>query len=189
MAGRTRMGVEERRSQLLAIGTELFAKAPFDDVWIEEVAERAGVSRGLLYHYFPNKRDFFAAVVEMESERLHVLTATDPTLPIVDQLRAGLDAYLDYIEENEAGYRALHRAAVSADAQIRGIVEAGKARQEQRILEGLAAGDRPIEQLRVAVRGWLAFVIEVCLDWLERRPFHRADLRELCVRTLIGAIS
>jgi AcrR family transcriptional regulator len=61
---RRRLSTGERREQLLSVGARLFSESPYDDVWIEQVAEIAGVSRGLLYHYFPTKRDFFAAVVE-----------------------------------------------------------------------------------------------------------------------------
>ncbi|MGW2857715.1 helix-turn-helix domain-containing protein, partial [Streptomyces sp. NPDC001215] len=61
---RRRLSTGERREQLLAVGARLFSENPYDEVWIEQVAEIAGVSRGLLYHYFPTKRDFFAAVVE-----------------------------------------------------------------------------------------------------------------------------
>jgi AcrR family transcriptional regulator len=53
--GRQRLSPERRREQLLQIGARLFAEHPYEDVWIEEVAELAGVSRGLLYHYFPTK--------------------------------------------------------------------------------------------------------------------------------------
>ncbi len=85
-SARRRLAPEQRRAQLLDIGARLFADRPYEDVWIEEVAELAEVSRGLMYHYVPTKRDFFAAIVEREScpvkamtrqERLeHVWSAT-----------------------------------------------------------------------------------------------------------------
>ena len=67
---RRRLSPEERRTQLLDLGDELFASAPYDEVHIEKVAEQAGVSRGLLYHYFPTKRSFFAALVRRGTERM-----------------------------------------------------------------------------------------------------------------------
>ncbi len=81
---RRRLSTEERREQLLTVGARLFSEDPYDDVWIEQVAEIAGVSRGLLYHYFPTKRDFFAAVVERESERMLRMTAAVPGCPRVN---------------------------------------------------------------------------------------------------------
>ena len=57
---RRRLSPEDRRSELLALGAEVFGQRPYDEVRIDEIAERAGVSRALMYHYFPDKRAFFA---------------------------------------------------------------------------------------------------------------------------------
>jgi AcrR family transcriptional regulator len=185
---RRRLSPEQRRDQLLRIGARLFAERPYDQVWIEEVAERARVSRGLLYHYFPTKRDFFAAVIRAESSRLPQLAETDPDLPTAERLRAGLDSFLRYVETHEHSYRAVHRGAVAADPDIRAIVRDNSAELERRILADLRPGGEATEQLRVAIRGWQAFVIATCLDWLDRRTISRDELRDLCVRTLLGAL-
>jgi AcrR family transcriptional regulator len=182
------LATHERREQLLRIGAELFAARPYDDVWIEEVAELAAVSRGLLYHYFATKRDFFAAVVRAEADRILRMTETDPELTVPDQVAAGLDAYFDYVEQNTAGYRVLHRAAVSADHDIRGIVEGSFAEQERRALGRLRVADKHANIVRLLVRGWLAFVVAVCLDWLEHPSVSRAQLRDLCAETLLAAL-
>ncbi|HVQ48426.1 MAG TPA: helix-turn-helix domain-containing protein, partial [Mycobacterium sp.] len=71
---RRRLSPDDRRSELLALGAEVFGQRPYDDVRIDEIAERAGVSRALMYHYFPDKRAFFAAVVRAEGERLFEAT-------------------------------------------------------------------------------------------------------------------
>jgi AcrR family transcriptional regulator len=93
---------------------------PYDEVRIERVAEIAGVSRGLLYHYFPAKRDFFAAVVDRESARMLRMTAAVPGLPVREQLTANLDTYPAYVEEHAHGFRAFHRAEASGDRAVRG---------------------------------------------------------------------
>lgn len=185
---RTRLSTQQRREQLLAIGTELFAARPYDEVWIEEVAEIARVSRGLLYHYFTTKREFFAAVVETEAERILRLTETDPALPLTAQLTAGLDAYLDYVEQHRTGYQVLHRAAVSVDEGIRAICERNIAAQQQRILDALASEFAPNEATAIAVRGWISFVITVCLDWLDHAGVARTELRDMCARSLLAAV-
>ena len=61
-ARRRRLSVDDRRDELLRVGMELFSTRAYDEIWVEEIADRAGVSRGLLYHYFPTKRDFYVAV-------------------------------------------------------------------------------------------------------------------------------
>ncbi|MEU4798354.1 helix-turn-helix domain-containing protein [Streptomyces sp. NPDC023327] len=192
---RRRLGTEERREQLLSVGARLFAQKPYDDVWIERVAEIAGVSRGLLYHYFPTKRDFFAAVVRRESERMLRLTAAVPGLPVREQISTGLDAFLGYVESHAQGFRAFHRAEAAGDPLVREVYGAGLAAQERQILAALAADPdatdivRDEDVLRLAVRGWLAFMVAVCLEWLAAPELSRAQVRDLCAKALLGAIT
>jgi AcrR family transcriptional regulator len=192
---RRRLSTGERREQLLSVGARLFSESPYDDVWIEQVAEIAGVSRGLLYHYFPTKRDFFAAVVERESERMLRMTATVPGVPAREQLDANLDAFLAYVEEHAHGYRAFHRADASGDQAVRKVYQRALVAQERQILAALAAdpefgrlaGERP--DLRPAVRGWLAFTTAVCLEWLRGSDLSRQQVRDLCARSLLGTLA
>lgn len=192
---RRRLSTEERREQLLSVGARLFSESPYDDVWIEQVAGIAGVSRGLLYHYFPTKRDFFAAVVERESERMLRMTAAVPGVPVREQLTAGLDAYLEYVEAHAHGYRAFHRADAAGDQAVRRVYQRALAAQERQILAALAADpefgpaleNRP--DTRIAVRGWLAFTTAVCLEWLRGSELGRAQVRDLCARALLGVLT
>ncbi|MFF7488928.1 TetR/AcrR family transcriptional regulator [Streptomyces luteogriseus] len=192
---RRRLSTEERREQLLSVGARLFSESPYDDVWIEQVAEIAGVSRGLLYHYFPTKRDFFAAVVERESERMLRMTAAVPGVPVREQLAAGLETFLEYVEAHAHGYRAFHRADAAGDQAVRRVYRRALAAQERQILAALAADpefgpafeDRP--EVRLAVRGWLAFTTAVCLEWLRGTESGREQVRELCTRALLGVLT
>ncbi|MBD0420133.1 TetR/AcrR family transcriptional regulator [Streptomyces sp. NPDC052309] len=192
---RRRLSTEERREQLLSVGARLFSESPYDDVWIERVAEIAGVSRGLLYHYFPTKRDFFAAVVERESERMLRMTAAVPGVPVREQLAAGLDAYLEYVEAHAHGYRAFHRADAAGDQAVRRVYHRALAAQERQILDALMADPEfgPVFEeradVRLAVRGWLAFTTAVCLEWLRGPELTRGQVRDLCARALLGAIA
>ncbi|MEW2301510.1 TetR/AcrR family transcriptional regulator [Streptomyces sp. NPDC006655] len=192
---RRRLSTAERREQLLSVGARLFSESPYDDVWIEQVAEIAGVSRGLLYHYFPTKRDFFAAVVQRESERMLRMTAAEPGVPAREQLTAGLDVYLDYVRAHAHGFRAFHRAEASGDQAVRRVYRQAQTAQERQILAALAADPefgpalerRP--DARLAVRGWLAFTTHVCLEWLRTEELTREQVRDLCARALLGVLS
>ncbi|MGW7271004.1 TetR/AcrR family transcriptional regulator [Streptomyces sp. NPDC054864] len=193
---RRRLSTEERREELLQAGARLFAQNPYDDVWVERVAEIAGVSRGLLYHYFPTKSDFFAAVVQRESRRMLRLTAAVPGVPVRDQIGTGLETFLAYVESHAEGFRAFHRAEETGDATVRRIYREGLAAHEDQILQALAADPETaatphdVPALRLAVRGWLAFMVTVCLEWLEEPELlPRAQVRDLCARTLLGAIA
>ncbi|RSN22650.1 TetR family transcriptional regulator [Amycolatopsis sp. WAC 01416] len=185
---RSRLSTAERREQLLRIGARLFAERPYDDVWIEQVADIAEVSRGLLYHYFPTKRDFVTEVIRAEGERLLKMTESDRTLPFEEQLTAGLDAYLRYVEANEDGYRALHSGTSIAVDGVREVLDNNFAEQGRRILDVLCSDGEPPETLRVLVRGWLAFVVAVCLDWLKYRRLTRDQTRDLCAKALLDIV-
>ncbi|MGW5132082.1 TetR/AcrR family transcriptional regulator [Streptomyces sp. NPDC004135] len=192
---RRRLSTEERRAQLLSVGARLFSENPYDDVWIEQVAEIAGVSRGLLYHYFPTKRDFFAAVVERESERMLRMTAAVPGVPVRAQLAAGLDTFLEYVQAHAHGYRAFHRADAAGDQAVRRVYQRALAAQERQILAALAEDPefgpafQERSEVRLAVRGWLAFTTSVCLEWLRDAELTRDQVRELCARALLGVLT
>ncbi|VVJ20086.1 Transcriptional regulator [Amycolatopsis camponoti] len=185
---RTRLSTEQRREQLLAIGAGLFAKRPYDEVWIEEVAEIAQVSRGLLYHYFPTKKDFFASIVRAQRDQLLAMSEPDPALPVAEQLRAGLDVYLEFARTHPDGYRIVHRAASGADREIQEIRESGMAANAARILDAVSVLTPITEVTRLAVRGWLTFVATMILEWLDQPTVTQEELRDLAVRTLFAAV-
>jgi AcrR family transcriptional regulator len=185
---RTRLDVDARRAQLVEIGVELFSSRPYEEVWIEEIAERAGVSRGLLYHYFPKKRDFFVAVVRKAVADAYMSSEPDSELPPLERLRASVDAWLGYFEEHAHGALATHRATVGSDPEVRAIVEEGQARQAERIVRGIAGEAEAPPILYVAVRGWIWLVVSSAVDWLERRSVEREALRDLLVNALVGLV-
>src|SRR5947209_3936204 len=185
---RTRLDIDLRRQQLVDVGMELFAKRPYDEVWVEEIAAAAGVSRGLLYHYFPTKRDFFVAVVRAQLERLAELTTPDTSKPALESLRDTMDAYTDYVEENKHGYISIHRAGIGNDAEVRELLAESYARDVERILDRLTGGGHAAPVLRVAVRGWLAFTIGTVIDWIEQPEIDRNELRELLVQAMKGCV-
>jgi AcrR family transcriptional regulator len=188
---RTRLSTEHRRAQLLAIGAELFARRPYQEVSIDEVAEIAHISSGLLYHYFPGKRAFFVAIVTDESAKLLQASTPDPSLPLLDQLNAGLEVYIDYAQRHPDSFRMAHQAAIT-DADLRHIQEERSTAQRDRILTALgamtAADEADFEEAKIAVTGWLAFVQTAILDWLENPAVGREQLRDLCARALWAAV-
>ena len=185
---RKRLSPAERRTQLLDIGSRLFADRPYDDVWIEEVADLAGVSRGLMYHYFASKRDFFAEIMKVESARILEITSPDTSLPVTEQVAAGLDAYIRYAAEHEHGVRAINRGAMLGDSEIQAILTVELEVQQERILAALPAEVRENEVTRTALRGWVSFVRAVCVDWLDRKTITEDDVRDLCLRALEGLL-
>lgn len=194
LTAKRRLSTDARREQLLASGARLLALRPYDSVSIEEIAKAAGVSKGLLYHYFPTKKDFLVAAIERGDEELAELTAADPDLPPAEQLSTSLDRFLDFVEDHEAAYSAIFRNRGGDDPEIQAALEAGRQLRMGATVEALLAWEgAPVKvkrgpALETAVQGWFFFIEGAVLRWLERRDLDRSELRELLGQALIGAL-
>jgi AcrR family transcriptional regulator len=166
----------------------MFAERPFSDVWIEEVAEQAGVSRGLVYHYFPNKRDFYAAIVKHGTDDAIRVTAPDLSLPPMQRLRASIDHYLEYVEANENAVRSVHRGQHSVDEEILAVIRDGRDAQADRILSFLLPDEEPSPTVLLALEGWMNFNNAVMFDWLDSRSIDRDKLLDLMSGALAGIL-
>ncbi len=181
-----RMDVDERRAQLLERGAELFTSHPYDELSMKEIAAEVGISKALLYHYFPSKQAFFEETLGAWAERLRERTEPDPELSPVEQLTKSLDGFLSLVEENAVAYRNLMQSATSVPA-IRDLIEEVRRATAKRILEGLFPGAAP-PKARTAVSGWLWFMDGACLNWIEHRDVERGELRDLLLGVLMGAL-
>jgi AcrR family transcriptional regulator len=193
-ASHTRMSTDARREQLLRVGIELFDQRGHDEVSIEEIAAAAGVSKGLLYHYFPTKRDFVLAALSRGREQLGERLALDADQAPPAQFDLNLDAFLDDVEEHATAYTAIFRRGGAGDARISAEIDAGRAAFMEMLLDGLSHWeDAPVStertpEMEAAVQGWLFFVEGAVLRWLEHERFDRARLRELLRWALVGAL-
>jgi AcrR family transcriptional regulator len=184
----TRMQVDERRRQLLELGAALFATQSFAELSMARIAREAGISKALLYHYFPSKQDFFVATLEQGAQEIARRTEPDPDLPPPQALAGSLDAFLGWIEENETAYRKLMES-VGSVPEVKLLIDQIRDGTSQRILDGLAAGTAPPPQLRTAVRAWLWFIDGAILDWLEHRDLARSELRDFLLGSLAGSLT
>jgi AcrR family transcriptional regulator len=183
-----RLDVDERRRRLLALGLELFSRHTYAELSMSAIAREAGISKALLYHYFPSKQAFFVATLEQQAAELAQRTAVDPSLPPTEQLMRALDSFLGWVEENAAGYAKLLEGA-STHAEVRELVGDVRAATADRILAGLAPDGPPEPALRAAVHGWLWFMDGAITDWLEHRDMDRDQLLGLLLGTLYGAVT
>jgi AcrR family transcriptional regulator len=184
----TRLDVDERRRRLLELGTDLFARFSYDELTMARIAREAGISKALLYHYFPGKQAYFSAALEQKAAELAQLTRTDETLPPLEQLTSSLDAFLGWVDENAVAYGKLVRSA-AAIPEVREVVDRVRDATSGRILEGISPGAPPPPGLRAAVRAWLWFMDGAILDWVEHRDMSRDQLRGLLLGTLLGAVT
>ena len=184
----TRLNVDERRRQLLDLGARLFATHSYAELSMAKIAREAGISKALLYHYFPSKQDFFVATLQQGAEEIARRTEPDPELPPLEALAGSLDAFLGWIEENETAYRKLMES-VGSVPEVKLLIDQIRDATSARILEGLGSGEPPPPKLRAAARAWLWFVDGTILDWLEHRDMSRAEVRDFLVASLAGSLS
>ena len=184
----TRMQVDERRRQLLELSTELFARHSFSELSMARIAREAGISKALLYHYFPGKHELFVATLQQAAEEVGRRTRPDPDLPPAQALAASLDAFLGWVEENELAYRKLMESAGSVP-EVGALIAEVRDRTSARILDGIGAGADPPPKLRAAARAWLWFIDGAILDWLDHRDLERAELVEFLLGSLGGALA
>jgi AcrR family transcriptional regulator len=193
---RRRLSPEDRRSELLALGAKVFGERPYDDVRIDEIAERAGVSRALMYHYFPDKRAFFAAVVKAEGDRLFEATNTPAVAgdTLFEQLRAGVLAYLHYDEQHPHGAWAAYVGQGTSDPVLRNIEDTDNERQVNRLMDRLNRTlggdlDSKVERdIRITMYGWLAMTMEMCRQRIMDPSIDAGQIADTCAHALLDMV-
>lgn len=166
---RTRLSPDERRSQLLDLGVRLLATRSLGELSIDLLAEEAGISRGLLYHYFGNKHAFHEAVVRRAADDLIAQTAPPPDGEPLERLLASMTAYVDYVVANYEGYLSLVKGAAGGNETLRRIYDEARSALTDRVFTEDAVGeiieDTPLT--RLVVRGWAAMSEELVLTWAQ----------------------
>ena len=190
---RVRLDTDERRAQLLALGRQAFAERAYDEVSIDDIARAAGISKGLLYHYFPTKRDLYVAGLrEIGAELIAKTTDVPQDLAPIDRMRAGIDAYLDFVSGQAHAYIALIRGGIGSDPEVVQVLEDTRSRLIDQILD--RAGSSPMAPMvghplfRLAVRGWIGFVEAATTDWLVAPAGDRTALRDLLLDMLMSSL-
>jgi AcrR family transcriptional regulator len=183
----TRLQVDERRRQLLEAGAALFAEHSYEEISMRDIAKAAGVSKPLLYHYFPSKIDLFkAAVAEKAAELQRVIEPTGEGTPF-EQLSRSLDAYLAWVEANALTWSKLVQSA-AALPEARALVTGFRERTMDMALARLTDHATPRPALRIAITGWLGYMDAAILNWTESRDLPREQLRDLLIAAFGAAL-
>ena len=198
---RQRLSPAERRKRLLEIGLELFGESSFDQLSTDEIAEKAGVSRALLFHYFGSKRGYYVAVIQEAASRLLDRSqAVHGSEVEGDPQRDQLDVFLAFVEENAGLYTLLMQSGVGVDRQIQGIVDETRGELARRVAPGSAAlSDLGPEAEDGALAGrlglvaWIGAVEAVAVEWADQRrrgsgTLDRRGLAELLIQMLPPAL-
>lgn len=183
-----RLESDERRRLLVERATALFGEYGYEELSMARIAREAGISKPLLYHYFPGKKALFATAVQSAGEELRAATEPDPSKPPPEQLAASLLGFLEWIDARRAAYAKLLRSL--AVAEVRELVDSVREETVRRILDGLGrtnGGERPAA--RAAVQGWLWSIDGACLAWIEDElPLTPAEMQGVLLGSLGGAL-
>ncbi|MEU5212286.1 TetR/AcrR family transcriptional regulator [Streptomyces sp. NPDC020742] len=178
---RRRMGVEERRDQLIAVALDLFSHRSPEDVSIDEIAEAAGISRPLVYHYFPGKQQLYEAALRRAAEELTARFLEPHEGPLGARLLRVMERFFDFVDEHGPGFSALMRGGPAigssrAGAMIDGVRQAAY----EQIIAHLGVLDPP-PRLELVVRSWISLAETTALLWLDGRGIPRAELQRQLV--------
>jgi AcrR family transcriptional regulator len=175
-AKRTRLDPAQRRAQLIELGVEMLATRTLDELSVEDIATQAGISRGLLFHYFSSKQEFHVEVARAAAAELIARTEPDGELAPMAALRDGLAAFMDYVAENPDNYKSLVRGAASGDEQMRAIFDETRYTLAGRVIATLAELGLPLgPRAELAVHGWVAFVEECVVRSIDAGAEALAD--------------
>lgn len=181
---RTRLTHDDRRRQLLGIGLSKLVDKPIQHLSIDEVAAEAGISRGLLFHYFPTKRDFYLACIEAAGRRILRNTEADPTLPPRGQVESMVRLFVEQIDRRRAFYLSLLHGTGTADVSLVEVYDAIWDQATTRVVTALELGPTT----RPVVHAWWAYVEDQALSWSAEPPGRRTRTLEELVDHSVRAL-
>ncbi|MGW7258854.1 TetR/AcrR family transcriptional regulator [Streptomyces sp. NPDC054834] len=186
---RRRMGVEERRQQLIGVALELFSRRSPDDVSIDEIASAAGISRPLVYHYFPGKLSLYEAALKRASEDLAGRFAEPHEGPLGARLLRVMRRFFDFVDEHGPGFSALMRGgpAVGSSA-TNALIDSVRQAAYDQILSHLGVIDPPA-RLELVIRSWISLAESTALIWLDGRRIPRAELEVQLVHDFAALVA
>lgn len=188
----TRLTHEDRRGQILAAARRQFRQRPYAEVSTAGIAADAGVTRGLLHHYFGSKRDLYLAVlrdlVQIPAPEAAAGVSGAPPAERVGELA---DRWLDMLERNRTTWLAVLGAqGFGRDPEVEAILDGAREAATDVAIElaGLGpAADAPAD-LRALVRSFGGLAEEATLEWLVRGRLDRAQVRVLLVETFAAVL-
>jgi AcrR family transcriptional regulator len=170
------MGVEERRQQLIGVALHLFSRRSPDEVSIDEIAAAAGISRPLVYHYFPGKLSLYEAALKRASEDLASRFAEPHEGPLGARLLRVMRRYFDFVDEHGPGFSALMRGGPAVGSSTtNALIDSVRQAAYEQMLAHLGVTDAP-PRLELVVRSWISLAEATALIWLDGRRVPRAEL-------------
>ena len=121
----TRLPRQARRKQLLGAAQEVFVAQGYHAAAMDEIADRAGVSKPVLYQHFPSKLELYLALLDQHAERLvdRVREALASTTDNKARVAASVSAYFDFVDGGDGAFRLVFESDLRNDPAVRERVE------------------------------------------------------------------
>ncbi|WP_336626762.1 MULTISPECIES: TetR/AcrR family transcriptional regulator [unclassified Microbacterium] len=159
-----RLSRDDRRAQLLASGVAFLVDQPLDALSIEVLADREGVSRALVFHYFGSRQGLHTAVVTTARDALIEASTPRADLPPLERLDDTIGRIVGFVRAHGGTFTSLVRGIASGDPVVRTLVDEARDENARRIVEVLVElGHADTELLRVAARAWVAFAEDILI--------------------------
>lgn len=183
------MGVEERRQQLIGVALDLFSRRSPDEVSIDEIASAAGISRPLVYHYFPGKLSLYEAALQRASDDLAARFVEPHQGPLGARLLRVMGRYFDFVDEHGPGFSALMRGGPAVGSSTtNALVDSVRQAAYVQILSHLDVTEPPA-RLELVVRSWISLAESTALLWLDGRRIPRAELESQLVHDFAALLA
>ncbi|WP_427922909.1 TetR/AcrR family transcriptional regulator [Streptomyces sp. cg40] len=185
---RRRMGVEERRQQLIGVALDLFSHRSPDEVSIDEIAAAAGISRPLVYHYFPGKLSLYEAALQRASDDLAGRFVVPEEGSLGGRLLRAMGRFFDFVDDHGPGFAALMRGGPAVGSSTtNALVDEVRQAAYLQILSHMKV-EQPPARLELMIRSWISLVESTALIWLDGRRIPRSDLERQLVHDF-GALA
>lgn len=166
----TRLPKPERRANLLAAAREVFVSVGYHAASMDDIAERAGVSKPVLYQHFPSKLELYLAILDagIESLKASVNAALASTSDNKLRVEATVDAYFAFVANPESGFRLVFESDLTNEPQVRDRVQKASNEYSRMIADvisedtdltddqALLLGSGMLGTAQIAALGWLA---------------------------------
>ncbi|WP_189702936.1 TetR/AcrR family transcriptional regulator [Streptomyces anandii] len=173
---RRRMGVDERRQQLIGVALELFSRRSPDEVSIDEIASAAGISRPLVYHYFPGKLSLYEAALKRAADDLAARFVEPHEGPLGARLLRVMRRYFDFVDDHGPGFSALMRGGPAVGSSTtNALIDSVRQAAYDQMVAHLGV-ENPPARLELVVRSWISLAESTALLWLDGRRIPRAEL-------------
>ena len=187
---RSRLSPEARRTQLMIVGVNFLADHPLDELSMDELARRAGVSRALLFHYFDSKQGMHRAVVTTARDSLLQATAPRADLAPRERIDDTLRRFASFVRDHRGTFLSLVRGPASGDPTVRALVDESREFNAEQLREAFSELGIPDSRaVRMALRGWVSFAEEVFVSVAADDLDDDGELVAFLVHTLDGAVA